>query len=110
MTPKENNKFSELPDKFRKILEAEKVRDCILVSLRDELINRHEHLDNADIIDVVRDAIDVPVKFVESKYASQYWHTYLEEVKTSRTLEQIHLHSFTKKSLSKCGMYVPFPK
>lgn len=105
---RENPKFSALPGELLKITEAEKVRDCILVSLLDELIEPKEHLDDTDILDVVRDAIDVPTEFLKSKMEgeSQMHQT----VKTSRVLEKISLHNFTKKSLSKCGMYLPFPK
>lgn len=115
MKSKESTKFSELPDKFNNILEAEKVRDCILVSLRGELIWREEHLKDSDILDVVRDAIDIPVRFIEAERKEDVSRPaqYLEPVrtvKTSRILEQIPLHDFTRKSLAKCGMYIPFPK
>ena len=108
----EKYKFSELPEEFQKVAKAEKVRDCILVSLRDELIRRQEHLEYIDVLDVVRDAIDIPEKFIkaERKGEASRESPYSETVKTSRILEQMPLHDFTKKSLAKCGMYIPFPK
>ena len=97
MSTSEISKFSELPNDFRKLLEAEKIRDCILVSLANELGEPKEQLDNTDILDVVIDAVDVPIKFVKS-YGSKYWDSYSEEVKTSRILEQIPLlHALLKR-------------
>ena len=108
----ENHQFSELPSEFQKIVEAEKVRDCILVSLRDELIKRQEQLGYIDILDVVRDSIDVPEKYIktERKGETSSESPLSEVVKTSRILEQMTIHNFTKKSLKKCGMYIPFPR
>lgn len=103
---REKPKFSALPDELQKITEAGKVRDCILVSLLDELVEPKEHLNDTDILDVVRDAVDTPVEFAKSKFGGSA----PQAVRTSRILEQIPLHNFTKKSLSRCGMYLPFPK
>lgn len=105
---RENPKFSALPDELQKIMEAEKVRDCILVSLLDELIESKEHLDDTDILDVVRDAVDTPEEFLKSKMEADRQMS--QTVRTSRVLEKIPLHNFTKKSLSKCGIYLPFPE
>jgi len=105
---RENPKFSALPDELQKITEAEKVRDCVLVSLLDELIEPKEHLNDTDILDVVRDAVDTPKEFLKSKIEGD--RQMPQVVRTSRILEKIPLHNFTKKSLSKCGMYLPFPK
>lgn len=100
------SKFSTLPCEFQRIIEAEKVRDCIISSLLDELTEPEEHLKNTDIVNVVRDAVDVPVQFTKSKLGESMSRT----VETSRILEKIKLHDFTRKSLVKCGMYIPFPK
>lgn len=103
---RERPKFSAFSDELQKMTEAGKVRDCILVSLLDELIEPKEHLDDTDILDVVRDAVDIPIEFAKSKFGGSA----PQSVRTSRILEQIPLHNFTKNSLSKCGMYLPFPK
>ncbi len=110
MEQKDKN-FSQLHYEFHKLIEAEKVRDCILVSLRDELVENKYHLDNLDTLHVIKDAIDIPIEFINKERKGDIKETsYSDIVKTSRVLEQISLHDFTRKSLVKCGMYIPFPK
>lgn len=107
-----DTKFSQLIDEFHKILEAEKVRDCILTSLRHEFVDNKYKLDDLDKLNIIIDAIDTPVEFIkaERKGDASKESPYSETVKTSRVLEKIPLHEFTRKSLSKCGLYIPFPE
>lgn len=110
MVQKDNN-FSDLIYESHKIFEAEKIRDCILTSLRDELIENKYKLDNLDKLHIIKDIIDVPIQFIKEERTgeSSRESPYSEAIKTSRVLEKIPTHHFTKKSLSKCKLYIPFP-
>jgi len=111
MTQKYNN-FSDLIYKSHKIFEAERIRDCILISLRDEFVENKYKLDDLDKLRIIKDAIDVPTNFIKEERSgeSSRESQLSETIKTSRVLEKILTHYFTKKSLSKCKLYIPFPE
>ena len=83
----EKAKLRGLPSNSAMVFDAENMRECILESLVDELVHARVALDETDILDIARDALDYPKDFVDN-----------------RKYRNMSLHKFSKDALQRCKL------